>query len=172
MSGDELVDVVDEQDRVIRQVSRREMRARNLRHRAVYVLVFNSAGQLFVHQRTASKDIYPGYHDVAAGGVLAAGETYDDGARRELAEELGITGVPLRRLFALRYEDSHTRVIGRVYSCTYDGAVALQESEIAAGQWMDLDCVLERAQRAAFCPDGLEVLRRYLSKLEAARAPR
>ena len=43
--GDELVDVVDEADQVTGQVSRAEMRSRNLRHRAAYVLVFNDRGQ-------------------------------------------------------------------------------------------------------------------------------
>jgi isopentenyldiphosphate isomerase len=172
MSDDELIDVVDEHDRVVTQATRREVRLRNLRHRSIYVLVFNTVGQLFVHQRTSDKDIFPSYWDVAIGGVLSAGEEYDSGARRELSEELGVTGVPLRRMFPMRYEDRQNRIHGRVYSCTVEGAVRLQASEIAAGDWMDLDVVLERAERDRFCPDGLQALRLYLSKLEAARARR
>lgn len=170
MSADELVDVVDAHDRVVTQATRREVRARNLRHRAAYVLVFNTQGQLFVHRRTDSKDIFPGYWDVTVGGVLTAGEDYDTGARRELAEELGLTGVPLRRLFPFRYEDSHSRVCGVVYSCTSDRRVTLQASEIATGEWVDLDVVLDRTLRDRYCPDGLEALRRYLAKLEAVRS--
>ena len=48
MAADELVDVVDADDNVIGQATRAEMRARRLRHRATYILVFNSQGQLFV----------------------------------------------------------------------------------------------------------------------------
>jgi isopentenyldiphosphate isomerase len=169
MSGDELVDVVDEQDRVVTQATRREVRLRNLRHRSVYVLVFNSRGQLFVHRRTPTKDVFPDHWDVAAGGVLSAGETYDQCAARELHEELGITGAPLRRLFALRYDDADTRVVGVVYSCTWDGALQLQPSEVAAGEWIDLDVLVERTQHERFCPDGIEALRRYLSMLQGLR---
>jgi len=169
MSSDELVDVVDEQDRVVTQATRREVRVRNLRHRSAYVLVFNPTGQLFVHRRVDTKDIYPGLWDVAVGGLLGAGEDYDTGARRELREELGIDQVTLRRLFPLRYEDADNRVSGMVYSCTWPGVVHLQTSEIAMGEWLDLDVLLERTQRDNFCPDGLEVLRRYLSKLQAVR---
>jgi isopentenyldiphosphate isomerase len=172
MSADELVDVVDERDRVVTQATRQEVRLRNLRHRAVYVLVFNSSGQLFVHQRTLTKDIFPGYWDVTVGGVLGVAEDYDRGARRELGEELGIKDVPLRRLFPSRYEDTENRVCGMVYSCVWDGKVHLQPSEIAAGKWMDLDAVVERTQRDKFCPDGLEALRQYLAKLDAARQRR
>jgi isopentenyldiphosphate isomerase len=169
MSADELIDVVDAQDRVLRQATRGDVRRHNLRHRAVYLLVFNAAGQLFVHQRTTTKDIWPGYWDVAVGGVLAAEEGYDDGARRELEEEIGVRDVSLRRLFPLRYEDDTNRVCGVVYSCTCDGTVSLQASEIACGDWMDLDVVIERTQALPFCPDGIEVLRLYLSRLDEAR---
>jgi isopentenyldiphosphate isomerase len=172
MSGDDLVDVVDEADRVIGQAARRDVRRKNLRHRSVYVLVFNAAGQLFVHRRTLSKDVFPGHWDVAVGGVLNAGEGYDEGARRELREELGVTGLTLRRLFPLRWDDSRNRVAGVVYSCSSDGPFQLQASEIAEGRWMDLDVLLDRTQRDPFCPDSLEALRLYLAKLDAARQRR
>jgi len=169
MNADELVDVVDENDRVLSQATRREVRRGNLRHRAVYILVFNSRGQLFVHRRTLTKDIFPGYWDVAVGGVLGAGEDYDSGAARELHEELGVVSASLRRLFSMRYEGASHQVCGMVYSCTCDGDFTLQASEIVSGEWMDLDVLLEHTQRAPFCPDSLEVLRLYLAKLEAAR---
>lgn len=169
MSADEIVDVVDEDDRVVAQATRAQIRRDNLRHRCAYILVFNSHGQLFVHQRTMQKDVFPGYWDVAIGGVLGAGEGYDAGAQRELHEELGLQAVRLRRLFPMQYEDGANRVQGMVFSCTADAVPHLQESEIARGEWMDLDMLLERTEREQFCPDGLEVLRLYLSKLEAAR---
>ncbi len=172
MNADELADVVDEHDQVVRQATRREVRQHNLRHRSVYVLVFNSAGQLFVHQRTQTKDIFPGYWDVAVGGVVSAGESYDRGAQRELREELGVEGMLLRRLFRTRYEDATNRGMGMVYSCTCDGPFVLQPSELVSGEWMDLDVLLDRTQRDTFCPDGLQVLRLYLSKLEAVRHAR
>src|SRR5262245_4538972 len=103
MEASELVDIVDADDRVIGHAPRAASRAGKLRHRATYIHVFNSGGQLFVHQRTASKDVYPSYFDVAVGGVVAAGESYDDGARRELAEEVGITAVRPRPILNFRF---------------------------------------------------------------------
>ena len=46
----ELVDVVDDDDRVVGQRTRAEIRRYTLTHRSVYVLVFNGAGDLFVHR--------------------------------------------------------------------------------------------------------------------------
>jgi isopentenyldiphosphate isomerase len=171
MAASELVDVVDAADRVVGTASRADVRARNLRHRATYILVFNSRGQLFVHQRTAEKDVYPSYYDVAVGGVVGAGESYDVGARRELAEELGITAVEPRPILSFQYDDGDNRVNGRVYSCTYDGPIALQAEEIAAGEWLDLDVVFERVQTQPFCPDGLDALLHYLDRLASVQTP-
>ncbi|HEY6708773.1 MAG TPA: NUDIX hydrolase, partial [Actinomycetota bacterium] len=44
--GDELLDVVDEQDRVVGQATRREVRARRLLHRFSSVLCRDGAGRL------------------------------------------------------------------------------------------------------------------------------
>lgn len=170
MSASELVDVVDADDRVLKQATRGEARRQNLRHRATYILVFNDAGQLFVHQRTHTKDIYPGYFDVCVGGVLAAGESYEDGARRELCEEIGVADVPLRRLVSFQFADGDSQVNGVVFSCTYEGPLKLQAEEIIAGEFLDLDVVLERISTQSFCPDGVEALCRYLDCLERARA--
>jgi isopentenyldiphosphate isomerase len=81
--ADELVDVVDEDDRVIATVARRELRARGLLHRRTYVLVRNAAGEILVHRRTEMKDVFLGAYDVFAGGVCASGESNDDCAARD-----------------------------------------------------------------------------------------
>ncbi|HWC44065.1 MAG TPA: NUDIX domain-containing protein, partial [Actinomycetota bacterium] len=90
--GDELVDVVDDQDQVVAQAARREVRRGRLLHRFASVLCRDPSGRIYVHRRTDDKDVYPGMYDMTAGGVLAAGETYLEAARRELAEELGVAG--------------------------------------------------------------------------------
>lgn len=162
-AADELVDVVDEDDRVVRRATRAEMRRDNLLHRAVYLLVRNARAELFVHRRTTTKDVYPGYFDVTVGGVVAAGEDYDAAARRELAEEVGIVGAPIVPLFAMRFTDASTRLIGRAYLARSDGPLRLQAEEIASGAFVAL-AEVERIVRAEpCCPDGIVVLRRYLA---------
>jgi isopentenyldiphosphate isomerase len=161
--SDELVDVVDEEDRVVRRATRAEMRRANLLHRAVYLLVLDANGNVFVHRRTTTKDVYPGYFDVTVGGVVAAGESYDVAARRELAEELGIAGASIVPLFGLRYEDASTRLIGRAYLARHDGPVTLQAEEIASGAFVTLAEAERIAREETCCPDGVDVFRRYLA---------
>lgn len=170
MSGAiEELDVVDDDDQVVGRASRPQVRRERLRHRAVYVLVFNRAGQLFIHQRTASKDLYPSFFDVAIGGVVTAGETYDAAAQREVEEEIGVSDAELRRVMPFRFDDETNQVNGMVYSCSHDGPMTLQAEEIVSGEWLDLDQVLERVSQESFCPDGLEALFRYLDRLASVR---
>ncbi len=171
MSAAELVDVVDARDRVLRTATRDEVRGGKLRHRATYVLVLNGRGQLFVHRRTAGKDVYPSYWDVAVGGVVGAGEDYGAAARRELEEEIGACDVALEPIGELRYEDESNRVNGAVFSCRYDGPLRLQAEEIESGEWLEIAAVAERARVAPFCPDGLVALDRYLERRRAAAPP-
>lgn len=158
-SADELVDVVDEQDRVLRVVTRREMRAQRLRHRTVFIAVVNSAGDVLVHRRADHKDVWPGRWDLAAGGVLASGEGYDHGAVRELAEELGIVDVALQRLGKGGYEDTDVAELATVYRAQWDGPVHFADGEVAEARWM----TLEEVQRGAsgslvFVPDSVALV--------------
>jgi len=159
---DEIVVIVDEKNNVVGAAPRSQMRAQGLAHRATYILVFNSMGDLYVQKRTPLKDIYPGYYDVATGGVVLEGETYEECAKRELEEEMGIRGIPLRKLFDFYHEDGGNRVWGRVYRCIYDGEIVLQEEEVESGEFQRIDEVLQRGENEKFTPDGIYVLKRYI----------
>jgi isopentenyldiphosphate isomerase len=162
-AGDEIIKIVNVDNKVVGSATRREMRARGLPHRATYILVFNSQGELFVQKRTMSKDIYPGYYDVATGGVVLADESYDLSAERELAEELGIRNTPLTPHFDFKHEDEKNIVWGRLYTCTYDGEIILQEEEVESGEFLTIDQVLDLSKKKPFTPDGLYVFNRYLN---------
>ena len=159
---DEIVVIVDENNHVMGAEPRAVMRAKGLTHRATYILVFNSRGELFVQERTLTKDIYPGYYDIAAGGVVAKGETYDECAEREIEEEMGIRGVPLKNCFDFYHTDGRNRVWGRVYECIYDGKIVLQREEVESGDFYKIEDILQRSENEPFTPDGLYVLRRHI----------
>ena len=170
-SAEELVDVIDETGHTVSVVSRREMRTRRLPHRCIYVFIFNQCGELFVHLRTPSKDVYPSHWDVAVGGVLAAGESFAAGAQREVREEVGID-IPLMELFPFRYADERTIVQAIVYRAVHDGPFQLQAEEIVCGEFVAVAAVKERTLREPFCPDGLAALAEYQRREHCATEPR
>jgi isopentenyldiphosphate isomerase len=60
-------------------------------HRTAQVYVLNSQRELLCNLRHPDKDVFASLWDVCIGGHLAPGETYLDGAVRELNEELGVS---------------------------------------------------------------------------------
>ena len=167
----EMVCLVDEKNNVLGAVPRRQMREQRLLHRATYIFVFHSSGQLYVQRRTMNKDLYPGYWDPAAGGVLLAGESYEESARRELEEEFGVRNVPLESHFDFYFEDVDGRVWGGVFSCVYDGELKLQADEVQGVQLMTIDQIFAPASGDSFAPDSLEALRLYVEHRRVSSAP-
>lgn len=159
MARDEMVAVVDAENRVVGAVPRHVMRAGNMLHRATYVFVFDSAGELYVQHRTVTKDVYPGYWDLAAGGVVLDGESYEESAVRELEEEMGIRGVELEPWFDFYFEDAG-KVWGRAFSCVWDGEIVPQVEEVQSVTRVALETVLDGWDGRPMTPDSLLALRR------------
>jgi len=162
--NDELLDVVDDSDSVIGQASRGEVHQRNLKHRAVHILVFNNSGKIFLQKRSRSKDRHPGVWDSSASGHLDAGEKYDVAAIRELKEELGFSPkTPLKPLFKLEASDATGQEFVWVYRCDSDGPFNLNKEEIEKGDWFspaELDKWLEKRPQD-FAPSFPIIWRRW-----------
>ncbi len=138
-SGQELICQVDAYDRDLGPCLRADAHRLGLRHRSVHILVFNPEGELFLQKRSGSKDINPGLWDTSAAGHVDFGEGYDDCARRELAEELGIeSAAPLKALFKLEANADTGWEFVQVYRVTYGGAITLEAGEIEEGRWFGL----------------------------------
>lgn len=155
-----LYDPDDESGRVVGSAPRERVRRENLPHAATAVLVRRPSGEIFVHRRADDKDLWPGRHDCAAGGVLVAGENPDDAARRELAEELGIEGAALTPALLRWYHDEDTWYLAHVYLATWDGEVRFADGEVADGWWEVPARLYERLADPAwpFVPDTRTLL--------------
>ena len=155
---DELVDIVDDDDHVVATVTRAEMRARRLQHRSVGIAVVSSDGRLLIHRRSESKDIWPGWWDIAAGGVVASGETYAEAARRELAEELGLIDVDVEFLGQARYVDDELAALCRGYRVVHDGPFTFADGEVAEARWVTFDELDTMRATHRFLPDSTTLL--------------
>lgn len=158
----EWVDIVDADNQIIAQASRKQMRSENLRHRATYTVIHNGEGKILVQRRTLNKDFQPGMLDATAGGVVQADEALLDSARREIKEELGIAGVPLAEHGQFYYEDASCRVWGSLFSCVSHGPFALQAAEISEVCWMSAEEITVRCDE--FTADSLKALALWLNR--------
>jgi len=158
----ELLDVVDRQDRIIDQRPRSEIHALALHHRAVHILVFNDLGQLLLQKRSMKKDLNKGLWDTSAAGHVDAGEIYSDCAPRELQEELGVSA-DLSELFKLEPTPELGMEFIQVFSCLHNGPFTLAAEEIDECRWLGLDEVNGRVEKneASLTETFKSIWRRY-----------
>lgn len=111
----ELFDSVNKQDEVIGETDKITAHSNGDIHRVAAVYVFDAAGRLYVQNHKKS-----GMFDHSIGGHIQKDETYEDGAKREAEEELGLTQ-PLSKLDVFYSDEGPTmqHMFG-LFECTAD----------------------------------------------------
>jgi 16S rRNA (adenine1518-N6/adenine1519-N6)-dimethyltransferase len=160
--GAEPFPVVDENDRILRYASRSEVHGNNLRHRAVHIFIFNQAGETYLQQRAPSKDRHPMKWDSSAAGHVTAGETYDETARRELKEELGVD-IPLKRISTFTASPRTDHEFIWLYAGVASRDLVPDKREIKAGAFFPPPVIdgWTRARPEDFAPAFLECWKTY-----------
>ncbi|CAI2381852.1 unnamed protein product [Moneuplotes crassus] len=152
---------VDDNNFPIGEISRREMREKNVWHRASYIYVKNSKNELCIHLRSSKKELYPGHWDVCAGGCMNYGLTDEENATKELAEEYGVQGVKLDFVCSVRKEIDISKSYLSIFVCEWDGEIKVQEEEVQEYKWVTLGQLREdflENPEVNMKPEGVEVL--------------
>lgn len=148
---EELLDIVDLQNQVVRVATREEAYRIGWLHRAASILVFNPEGKIFLQQRAASKKAFPLYWDISTAEHVRSKESFLQAAKRGLQEELGISAeVKLIRPVHLqnsRFEKDGQWVIENelveLYKADYDGEIKLDPKEVNAGGFFSKEQIKE-----------------------------
>lgn len=130
----ETVVLIDDEGTIKKEFLRQEAHQRGFLHSIVVVYLFDTKGNILIQQRM------DGRFDHSAAGHVDKGETYKQAAIRELAEEIGVSGVELinlgmstsREVHPERNEDiSH---IFKIFGCNGEPGV-LQDTEVKKVFW-------------------------------------
>lgn len=136
----ELVDVVDENDRPLVAMPLPEVFRQTLNHRAVLVLLHDEDGRVYLQKRSDKKTLYPGRWDLSATGHVKAGEARESAARRELAEELGIHAQRLHFVSEVPASASTGYSFVTIYRADQiSGVIAPDGKEVVDGMFVDED---------------------------------
>ena len=102
------------------------------------VLIRHRDGTFLLTYRDPRKDVFPGCWEASAGGSALAGETPEEGARREMLEETGLVANKLELIGTTWKRKSRSAVYAwlAVVDCAKD-AVRLQEGETADYRWVE-----------------------------------
>ncbi|HET6663642.1 MAG TPA: NUDIX domain-containing protein [Acidimicrobiales bacterium] len=165
MPGEPLVELVEEVDdggRAVRVVTRAEMRAGNLRHRSVGIVVRHPVDPtILVHRRAGWKDVWPGRWDICFGGVCGVGEPEVESARRELAEEAGVEvdAGDLQPLGSGSYEDDDVRAFATVFEVRSEGPFTFADGEVEEVRWLPIADLEAFLATHPHCPDSAALVR-------------
>lgn len=157
----ELVEHVDEHDRVWGVVERDEAVRGKWPHRIAGTICRDREGRILVVRRAETMPRFPGYYDVIVGGAVSVGESYEEAAVRELAEELGVRA-PVRFLFKFLCREGIGPIWLGVHEAILSKALVPDPSEIAWQDWLTVAELREMVDQWRFVPAGREALRRYL----------
>ena len=127
----EMVDVVDMHNNVIGEAPRKGIHEKHLLHRAAHIFLVDSSGRLWIEKRGKTVDTNPGYYDSSAAGHVSKGETYDEGARREVLEELGIEGLELKPVRTIDAAPETNNEFVRFYIARSDKLPRLHEDAVS-----------------------------------------
>ncbi|MEU9159901.1 NUDIX domain-containing protein [Streptomyces sp. NPDC048424] len=159
----ELVERVDERDRTVGVVDRSEAIRRKWLHRVATVVCRDAEGRILVHRRPENVSRFPGQYNWLLGGAVNAGETYEDAAARELAEELGVRA-PVRLACTFLCHGAISPYWLGVHEAVIEESVAPDPSEIAWHDWLPESALREVLQQWPFVPDCREAFTRYTAR--------
>jgi isopentenyldiphosphate isomerase len=159
-----MLDLLDENAQVMGRVLRSAVHGNPLlRHRAVHILVMNSRGDLFLQKRAPTKLVQPGKWDSSCGGHIPAGESWEEGALRELEEELGLLlpdNSELKLSHEYWWESGFETERVRTYLVSSEGPFTVQASEISEGRFWTVKELQDAAGRGILTPNLEEELRK------------
>jgi 16S rRNA (adenine1518-N6/adenine1519-N6)-dimethyltransferase len=164
--------MVDKNDRILGYAGRSQVHGNNLLHRAVHILIFNEAGDVYLQQRSRWKDRHPLKWDSSAAGHVGAAESYDETAQRELKEELSVS-VPLQKISKLPAAQRTDHEFIWLYRGVVSSELVPNKCEIERGTFLPPAVVdgWTSARSEDFAPGFLECWKAYRRKTGSDRGP-
>lgn len=145
--------LVDEAGHVVGSASRAECHGGSmLLHPVVHLHLFNSRGELYLQKRPAWKDIQPGRWDTAVGGHVGWGETVEQALRREVREELDVTGFEPEPIAVYVFRSERECELVHVFRTVWDGPV-LPSDELDGGRFWSPAEIRSRIGCGLFTPN-------------------
>lgn len=147
--SEEIIDIVDEQDKVIGTETIAIAHEKRLLHRSATVFVFKDASfkEILLQKRSKTVRNNPGKY-CTPGGHLQTGETYLDTGRREFCEEmlsiLDDTSLQLEELFKVRKNADNDSEFLMAFRLVHSGPFTPDSKEVEEAIFMNMDELFQK----------------------------
>ena len=145
--SDELLQIVDENtgEPTGEHLPRKEVLEKKLWCRTTNIFVLNSKGEVLCHQRSLSKERFPGAWSTHFGGHITEGESFKISALKELEEEIGLKVNAFQLIPWRTSKKKVSRIWVRDFITVYDGKIEdlkIQTEEIEKVKWFKAEEIL------------------------------
>ena len=138
MSEEEIVAIVDESGTVQSSVPRSQLSNEHA-WQIISVWIENDKGKVLLQQRSWNKKLGPGLWTCAVEGTVTGNDDFDQTAYREVAEEIGLTDIPLTPTKKVFYKADHGSRLAQGYTAKCNWPVnkfQIQEEEVEQLSWV------------------------------------
>lgn len=136
-----LLNVVDENGKIIGEDTRENIHKNGLLHQEIHIWFFNDQKEIIFQHRSKSKDMNPNLLDATVGGHVEQGSDYISTALKEASEE---TGLELKESDLHEIETRNTNftdpvtqrtnnALRTIFAYKYDGSIDNLKTEIDEG---------------------------------------
>lgn len=161
---DEILDLVDEDDKIIGTMPRSEIYAKDLtNHRVVNLFITNSKSEIWIPRRGPQKRIFPLCLDMSMGGHVETGESYEEAFRRELKEELNLNPdkISYKLLGHLTPHQHNLSAFMNVYEIRSDDAPDYNKNDFIEYYWLTPEEFFKRLEKGEKTKEDLPKLVRF-----------
>lgn len=143
--ADTPIQIVNESDEPVGAGTIAEVRKSGAIHRIARIMVEDDRGRVLLQKRSQAMQAWPGYWDNSAAGHVDDGESYEQAAKRELKEEIGLDGCELEEIFYYRTTSTYKKLklnrFNKLFLVIVPGNTKfeVQESEVEEVKWFTGD---------------------------------
>ena len=163
---EEFLDIVDEEDNITGNTTRKNVREKFLLHRVATIIIINNKGEFLTLKRSKSKDIFPGYWGLGVAETVKSGENYEEAAARGLNEEIGYptSTMELKHAFQfnLKYRSGKHNVNYKVFKVFCNAELNLQREEVEEGKFISKDEIKKLIEAENFHPGSAQIFYNYI----------
>lgn len=139
-----LIQIVDDNDQVIGESEMSSAWRKGLKHRIARIMAEDKDGRILLQKRSATMPNFPNCWDHSAAGHVDVGEDYDTAAKRELQEEIGISGKKLELIDTYYTEEIEKDFKLNRFNALYKVIISetpteIDPHEVAEVRWFTLD---------------------------------
>jgi isopentenyl-diphosphate delta-isomerase len=146
----ELLYKINKNDEVLGSVERDKAHADCILHRSGIIFLANGNGKILVQWRSEKKKTFPGCYECSVSFHVIFGESYEEAARRELKEEIGISA-PLRYAGKFAYLAPPEHEMVAVFTSHSDDEVKIDKEEMDSARFYSRNEVekIAKSEKAA-----------------------